>query len=654
MKRHLLAAVLAALLVSAVAQAQDIPLTKDTPTATASGNPFVAPMDWTVTRKGDAVILTPPEADSRIVLVDVAGNDADAAVAAAWAAIDATGQWPLKIAIDHPARDGWEQVRTYNYETSANDKRGVQAIALRKGAQWTVALYDMSNATGEKRSGQVSKIFDRLLPKGEKRESFAGRKAHTLDAARLKQLDAFVEQMRQDFDVPGVAIGIVQDGKVVMSKGFGVRELGKPAKVDGGTRFMIASNTKALTTLMLAKLVEEGKFTWDTPVTTLWPEFRLGDADTTRKVLVKHLICACTGVPRQDFEWLFEGDTYSAQDAMTSLASMQPTSEFGALFQYSNPMAAAAGYMGGHILYPGMELGAAYDKAMQALVFDPLGMHDTTFDYAKAMTGNFATPHGDDVDMHTRVADMGLNRTVIAARPAGAAWSTVNDMLKYVQMELAKGTLANGTRYIAEAPLLERRVPQVALGNDGDYAMGLSLDRTYEVDIVDHGGDMTGFHSNMMWLPQFNVGAVILTNSDRGVSLRGPFQRRWLELLFDGKPEAADNARSQRDAINQRHASERKRLTVPADPNVVARLASRYRNPKLGKLDVSSDAKQVWFDFGAWKSQVVTRKNDDGTLSFITTSPGVDGFELVVADDASGRRLITRDGQHEYVFSEEK
>ncbi|MEO5629825.1 MAG: serine hydrolase domain-containing protein, partial [Thermomonas sp.] len=252
MKRHLLAAVLAALLVSAAAQAQDVPLAKDTPTATASGNPFIAPMDWTVSRKGDTVVLTPPEAGSRIVLVDVAGKDADAAVAAAWAAIDATGQWPMKIAIDRPARDGWEQVRIYNYETSANDKRGVQAIALRKGAQWTVAIYDMSNATGEKRSGQVSKIFDRLLPKGETRESFAGRKAHSLDAARLKQLDAFVEQMRQEFDVPGVAIGIVQDGNVVMSKGFGVRELGKPAKVDGDTRFMIASNTKALTTLMLA------------------------------------------------------------------------------------------------------------------------------------------------------------------------------------------------------------------------------------------------------------------------------------------------------------------------------------------------------------------------------------------------------------------
>ena len=87
----------------------------------------------------------------------------------------------------------------------------------------------------------------------------------------------------------------MQDGKVIFAGGFGVRELGGTATPDGDTLFMIASNTKALTTLMLAKLVDEGKITWDTPVTTLLPSFKLGDADTTRRVLVKNLICACTG-----------------------------------------------------------------------------------------------------------------------------------------------------------------------------------------------------------------------------------------------------------------------------------------------------------------------------------------------------------------------
>jgi CubicO group peptidase (beta-lactamase class C family) len=89
--------------------------------------------------------------------------------------------------------------------------------------------------------------------------------------------------------------------------------------------FMIASNTKALTTLMLAKLVDEGKISWDTPVTTLLPSFKLGDADTTRRVLVKNLICACTGLPRQDFEWLFQYKGVTAEDALKTLGTMQPT-----------------------------------------------------------------------------------------------------------------------------------------------------------------------------------------------------------------------------------------------------------------------------------------------------------------------------------------
>ncbi len=119
-----------------------------------------------------------------------------------------------------------------------------------------------------------------------------------------------------------------------------------------------------------------------------------------RKVLVKHLICACTGMPRQDMEWLLEFGDLTPAKAMEVLGTMQPTSSFGELFQYSNPMAAAAGYLAGHTLYPDQELGAAFDRAMQELVFDPLGMHDTTLDFVAARKGNVALPHAPDVDGH--------------------------------------------------------------------------------------------------------------------------------------------------------------------------------------------------------------------------------------------------------------
>jgi CubicO group peptidase (beta-lactamase class C family) len=129
-----------------------------------------------------------------------------------------------------------------------------------------------------------------------------------------------------------------------------VKELGGVAKPDGDTLFMVASNTKALTTLLLAKLVDEHRLTWNTPVTTLFPKFRLCDAETTRSVEVKHLICACTGMPRQDLEWLFEFGKITPENSLTLLGTMQANSKFGELFQYSNLMAAAAGYTAAHVL----------------------------------------------------------------------------------------------------------------------------------------------------------------------------------------------------------------------------------------------------------------------------------------------------------------
>lgn len=626
----------------------------DTPRTTSAGTQFVVPSDWTMHAAGNKVTLEPPESGSQVVLVDVQAPDADAAVAEAWKAYAPAKTWPLQVATDSAPRDNWDQVRVYNYETSANDRRSVFSIVYRHGKQFTVLIYDVAISVGEKRSSQLRAVSDRLLPKGYKRESFAGKKAHPLDAQRIDTLKTFVDDARKAYDVPGVALGLIDHGKVVYAGGLGVREIGKREPIDGDTLFMIASNTKALTTLMLARLVDQKKFDWDTPVVKVMPSFRLGDADTTKQVRVRHLICACTGMPRQDMEWVLNSSNATPETVMKSLAGMQPTSKFGELFQYSNLMAAAAGYMGGHVLYPDMELGAAYDLAMQKQVFDPLGMRQTTFDYDRALLGNHATPHGLDVDGHTAVAGMGINDSIRPARPAGAAWSAVNDMLHYVQMELAEGTLPDGSRYVSKAALLERRKPNVALGTTATYGMGLMVDNTWGVPVVHHGGDLTGFHSDMYWLPEQGVGAVILTNADAGVFIRGPFQRRLLEVLFDGNPLAQGDVDAGVKRLKAQVAAERKRLTVPADATASAQLAAGYRNPSVGIIQVTHEGKSTVFNFGAWHSEMASRKNDDGSLSFVTISPGTDGFEFVVSGSPDSRKLVLRDGQHEYVYDEVK
>lgn len=627
-------------------------LAADTPKTTTMGNTFIAPTGWTMTVRGPATILDAPEGGSRIILVDVKAKDADEAVALAWTAAGGDKKLPLKSKVDAPDRDGWSNTRIYDYQTSPNEKRGVSASTRFANDTWTVVILDMEDAIAEKRGAQVGLVFSRFFPKGKGRESFAGKTAKTLDQSRLAELTKFVETAQQKLGVPGVSFGVIQNGKVVYSGGAGVREIGKKDAVNGDTKFLIASNTKALTTLMLGKLVDEKKFTWETKAKALLPTFKLGNAETTEKVLVKHLICACTGMPRQDLEWLLEYAGQTPDSALKTLGTMQPTSKFGELFQYSNPMAAAAGFLGGHVAFPKLETGKAYDEAMRTLVFDPLGMKTTTFDIKKAQSGNFAVPHSQDVDGKPQKAIATLNESILPQRPAGAAWSTVNDVLKYVQMELAEGKLPDGKQYISKEVLMARRDPQVAINADSNYAMGLTVNKTWGVTVVHHGGDMVGFHSDMMWLPEHGVGAVVLTNGDPGWLIRSGFQRKLLEVLFDGEAKADAEAASRGKMFFDQMAAERKLLTIPADADESAKLAAQYKSSALGEIKVSRKGKVTIFDFGEWQTEMASKKNPDGTISFVSTTPGVVGWLEFVVGKAAKRTLTTRDNQHEYVFDE--
>jgi hypothetical protein len=156
----------------------------------------------------------------------------------------------------------------------------------------------------------------------------------------------------------------------------------------------------------------------------------------------------------------------------------------------------------------------------------------------------------------------------------------------------------------------------------------------------------------MMWLPDYGVGAVILTNGNYGPALRGPLLRRVVELMFDGNPEAQEQLDVAAAQIKAARAKERERLVAPADPVVAAKLAARYTNAALGSLAVRRHDGATTFDVGEWRSATATRRNDDGTLSFITVDPAITGLEFVVGSSAGKRTLTLRDAQHEYVFTE--
>jgi CubicO group peptidase (beta-lactamase class C family) len=643
---------LASACLAGAAQAQA--LAADTPAATPAGTTLTEPKDWTATAQPKGVVLTPPEGDFKIGVFDVgAAADAKSATEAAWSLFHPAGHPPSKLTEPLVAREGWDERTDVDYETSPNEHRAVEALAFRKGTAWTVIIMDGSEATAEKRAGAVGLALASVRPAGYHRESFAGKTPHPLDPERVEALKAFVKTSMDELGVPGVGLALIDHGKVVYEGGIGVRELGKPDPVDANTLFMIASNTKGMTTLLLSRLVDDGKLKWDEPVTEVYPTFRLGDADTTRQVLMRHLVCACTGLPRKDFNWIFSTNPATpATDTFVELAASQPTSKFGEVFQYNNLMASAAGYIGGHLVHPDMELGKAYDMAMREEIFAPLGMDDSTFDMARALAGDHASPHGDDIDGKPQVANMAFNYVVEPARPAGGEWSTPHDMTKYVELELSQGVLPDGARLVSAENLLARRKPGVPVGENAFYGMGLATDATWGVTVVHHGGSMAGFKSDWLAVPDAQVGAVLLTNADNGEAMMRPFMRRLLEVLYDGQPIAANMVQATAKDIQIEIAKERPRLVVPPAPDAAAALADHYVSPDLGQITVTRAGGKVVFNFGSWRSEVASRKNDDGTISFVTIDPTNSGFNFVVTNTGGKRGFVIRDGQHEFHYTE--
>ncbi len=645
-----------ALLALSVPAFADTPGTSDQPGTTPAGVQYTQPRDWSAQTNGAVTVFVAPEADLRIAVIEV-GQVADARAAAAkgWSLYKPTASPTLTVVTAAPAADGWNERANLDYQTSPNERAVRAALALKQGQTWTVMIIDGSEATYNKRSAAVAVIQGSLHPAGYSRESFAGKTPHHLTPERIALLRDFVTKSARTLEVPGVGIALIDHGTVVWVGGVGVRSLGQRAPVDAHTKFMIASNTKGMSTLLLSILADEGKLRWDQHVTDLYPSFRLGDDATTSSVEVRHLVCACTGLPRKDFAFILADQGVPAADTFRQLAATQPTSKFGELFQYNNLMASAAGYLAGSLTYPGMEIGAAYDRAMQVKIFNPLHMYDTTFDYRKGEHGNWARPHGYDIDGRMTVMSNSFNYTVYPYRPAGGAFSSASDMARYVQLELSNGLTPVGKRLVSAANLLERRKRGVPVGEDIWYGMGLFNRLAWGVPVVTHGGTLQGYHSDWWALPDAGIGAVILTNGDSGAAMLEPFLRRLLEVIYDGRPEAVQEVAAASVRLKAQGTARRARLTVPGDPQVLANLATRYTGPEGSSLTISTVGGRKWIQAGSIQGPLATRKNADGSVSVVSIGPGFIGFDGLIATTPDNRRTLTvRDSQHAYVYTEVK
>ena len=623
-------------------------LASDETITSASGATFTASAGWTVEERPEGIVLTTPEGDLRITHVEVAASDRASAVAAAWKRVQP--DFALKPAqdVELPARDGWDAVGQVVYVTPAAEQRLVVAVARRKGPTWYVALVDGTAAAADRRGAQTFTAIESLKVKGQEKESFAGKKAHALDAARLGELDRFIDEARALTRVPGAAVAVVQDGKVVMAKGYGVRTAGARAAVGPRTLFMIGSITKPLTSLMMARLIEEGRFRWETPVTQLLPQFALGDPATTRAVEMRHTVCACTGMPRQDYEFIFEHDRVSAEDRLASMKGMVPTTGFGETFQYSNLMVSAGGFAAAHASAPKKTLSAAYADAMQRLVFAPLGMRSTTMDFRRVARGDHASPHPRDLSGRPMPIPPATERWVLPIAPAGAVWSSVDDMARVLLLELGGGML-DGERVVGEQALLARRAPQVKITDQASYGLAWGITTEYGITAIGHDGGTAGFNTLLQLLPEHGVGIVILTNAGDSGGFNGAVHRRLLELLFDGRAEAAENLAA-RVKLDGQERGEQLALVSPPEPAWFDPLAGRWFAPGLGSIELRRDRRGAVLDAGEWKSTVGKKTDRDGTVKIITTGVPIVGLELEPRERDGRPVLVVSAGQHEYVF----
>jgi CubicO group peptidase (beta-lactamase class C family) len=625
-------------------------LTTATEITTDLGATLTGPPGWIVTSRPGSVLLADPQREVTVTFVARKETDAATAIAAAWQQITPGGfDRKVRLATTPPARDGWDAVANVVYETTTAEQRSTWATARRKGDTWYVSLFDGTKSGWGRRFPQAQIADKSLIVPGLARESFIGKPAHALDATRLAALRSFVVEARRQLQIPGVAVAVVQGGEVVLAEGLGVRQLGKRAPVTADTLFRVASMSKPLTTLLMARLVDEGAFTWDTPLVTLLPGFALGDPETTRKLTMKYTVCACTGLPRQDLETIFDGAGKTAERMLAGMQRMTPTTGFGETYQYSNPLVAAGGYIAAHAARPQEPLNEAFRAVMADKIFAPLAMTRTTYDTAAAKKQDHAAAHAPTRDLVISSVPLTDDAWVDVWQPTGGAWSSAREYAQYLLLELADGETADGKRLVSAANLRARRAPQVRRSDSSSYGLGLVVEER-DVPIYAHGGGLGGYSSYMFFMPEHGVGLVVLTNLGDAAAWHAPLRRKLLELLFDGKPEADEDlafAVAERRAARAREAA---LVDVAPDVAWLQKHAGTWTSPELGEVTIKVANGKGVLDAGEWRSAIGRKTEDDGTVKIVLTSPPW-SYEFLPGE-ANGAATLTLDApQQRHVFT---
>jgi CubicO group peptidase (beta-lactamase class C family) len=330
-----------------------------------------------------------------------------------------------------------------------------------------------------------------------------GLQVQAADASRaLQGIDGEVREAMKALNVPGVAVGVVQDGKVVLAKGYGVLDINGAQAVDADTLFAVGSVSKSFTTAVMATLVDEGKLDWDRPVREYLPWFRMYDPVATELLTPRDMVSHRSGLPRYDF---IRMSTYLERaELVRRLRYLPPNKTFRDVYQYNNLMFVTAGFLAGELT------NSTWESLVQQRIFAPLGMSRSNTSVQDSIKqSNHALPHQFAAGKLVTPEFYDYQRFGVG--PNGAVNSTVNDMLKYLEMYLEDGR-AGGRQVISAGQLKELFKPVTVAGPTSMYALAWSIEQRHGERTVSHGGSITGFTAEVILLPERKTGIVVLNN----------------------------------------------------------------------------------------------------------------------------------------------
>lgn len=420
-------------------------------------------------------------------------------------------------------------------------------------------------------------------------------------------VDEWVARTMKTFEVPGLALTIVKDGRVVVAKGYGVRKLGEPAPVDARTLFGIASNTKAFTATALGMLVEEGKIQWDGRVNDYLPWFQMHDPYVTREMTVRDLLVhrSGLGLGAGDLLW-WPASTYDRHEIARRLRYIPLATSFRSAYAYDNVLYLIAGEV---IEAIG---GQSWEDFIASRILAKVGMKSSNVRHSDATKGgNIASPHAP-VDGRVRpIAPFDSDNT----NPAGGINSCADDMARWLIVQLAEGQLPDGSRLFSQATSrqLTSIVTPIPLEdfpaelkdvrpNFNGYGLGFGLRDYRGRKLVTHTGGLPGYVSKVAMLPELKLGISVLTNQESGAAfesivnhvmdayLQAP-QTDWIatyeSILARMKKE---NASAEQKAISARDAESKPSLSL-------AKYAGKYRDAWYGDVTISSTGNGLTIQF---------------------------------------------------------